>query len=91
MAQSYKFLHVSVIVFKVLAWLALAVQVVMGAILVITGGEPVLIGGAEINARIVGLLNFVAAALYFFSFWLMSSLIRLWLDIREHLGGSATS
>ena len=87
MAQPYKFLRVSVTVFKVLAWVTVAVQVVTGLILIVTGGEPVLIGGIEIPARLVGVLNFVAAGLYFFSLWLMSSLLRLLLDIRDRLPG----
>lgn len=85
--QSYKFLRVSITVFKVLAWVTVAVQVVTGLILVVTGGEPVLIGGVEIPARLVGVLNFVAAGMYFFSLWLMSSLLRLLLDIRDRLPG----
>jgi hypothetical protein len=32
-------------------------------------------------------LNFVAAGMYFFSLWLMSSLLRLLLDIRDRLPG----
>ncbi len=88
MPQSYKFLRVSATVFKVLAWVALVLQVIGGLILVIGGGEPVLVGGIELPARIVGVLNFVAAGMYFFSMWLMSNLITLWLDIRDHLPGS---
>lgn len=89
MPQSYKFLRVSVVIFKVLAWLALAVQVITGLILVVTGGEPVFVGGVEIPARIVGILNFVAAGMYFFSLSLMSQLIKLWLDIRDAQTGGA--
>ncbi len=91
MGKSYKFLHVSAVVFKVLAWVALAAQVVTGLILVIGGGQPVAIGGIDVPARVVGALNFVAAGMYFFSLWLMSSVIQLLLDIREQLGrGGAT-
>ena len=85
MAESYKFLRVSVTVFKVLAWVTVAVQLVTGLILIINGGDPVLIGGVEIPARLVGVLNFVAAGVYFFSLWLMSSLLRLLLDVRDRL------
>ncbi len=85
MGQSYKFLKVSVVVFKVLAWVAVAAQVITGLILVIGGGAPVAIGGIEVPARVVGILNFVAAGMYFFSLWLMSNLIHLLLDIREQL------
>ena len=87
MTQPYKFLQVSITVFKVLAWVTVAVQVVTGLMLIISGGDPVLIGGAEIPARLVGVLNFVAAGVYFFSLWLMSSLLRLLVDIRERLPG----
>ena len=86
MAQSYKFLRVSVKVFKVLAWVAMIFQVITGLVLVIGGGEAVPLGGLEIPARVVGVLNFVAAAMYFFSMWLMSSLIQLLLDIRDRQG-----
>ncbi|MBI3010258.1 MAG: hypothetical protein HYY57_04675 [Candidatus Omnitrophica bacterium] len=88
MAAPYRFLQASIVVFKVLAWIALALQVITGLILVIGGGDPILVGGVEIPARAVGLLNFVAAGLYFFSFWLMANLIHLWLDIRSHLPGA---
>ena len=87
MAKPYKFLRVSTTVFTVLAWVAVAFQVVTGMILIIQGGEPVSIGTLELPVRVVGLLNFVAAGLYFFSFWLMKSLIQLLLDIREHQPG----
>lgn len=88
MAQSYRFLRVSATVFKVLAVLVVVVQVITGLILLIGGGDLVAIGNLEIPARIVGVLNFVAAGLYFFSFWLMSNLIQLLLDIRERLPAS---
>jgi|GEM_PF-1435500 len=89
MGKSYKFLRVSATAFKVLAWVALAVQVITGLILIIGGGQPVTIGGVDVPARLVGVLNLVAAGMYFFSLWLMSSLILLLLDIREHLGGAS--
>ena len=88
MAQPYKFLRVSTTVFKVLAWVTLAVQVVTGLILVVGGGEPVFIGGIELPARMVGVLNFVAAGMYFFSLWLMSAVIQLLLELRERLPGN---
>ena len=86
MAQSYKFLRVSTVAFKVLAWVSLALQVVTGVILLVVGGEPVSIGGIGVPARVVGVLNFAQAGMSFFLLWLMANLIRLWLDIRERLG-----
>lgn len=93
MGKSSGFLRVSVKIFKVLAWLALAVQVVTGLILLIGGGEPVVIGGIDVPARAVGALNFVAAAMYWFSLQLMAHLIQLLLDIKERVcgGGSCSS
>ena len=86
MAQPYKFLGLSVKVFKVLAWVALGLQVIIGLVLIIGGGEPVSLGGIDIPARVVGVLNFVAAAMYWFSFWLMSGVIQVLLDLRAHQG-----
>jgi len=93
MAQSHKFLRVSATVFKVLAWVALVLQVVAGFILLIGGGEPVIIGGLQVPARVVGGLNFIAAGMYFFSLWLMRALVLLLLEIRERVerGGATTS
>ena len=91
MVKSYKFLRVSAKVFKVLAWVALAIQVVTGLILIIGGGEPVVIQGINVPARAVGVLSFVAGGMYFFSLWLMSGLIQLLLDIREHQSGGQSA
>ena len=74
-------LRLGVTVFKVLAWIALAVQGLMGLVLLVTGGEPVLLGGLDVPARVVGLLNVIAAVVYFFMFLLMSAVIRLLLDL----------
>ena len=51
MAQSgEKFLGVSVVVFKILAWVSLVLQVVVGMILIVGGGEPIPIGGVDVPA-----------------------------------------
>ena len=84
--MTYKFLQVSVKVFRVLAWVALGLQVVTGLILIIGGGEPILVAGVDIPARVVGLLNFVAGGVYFFSLRLTAELIQLLLDIRNRQG-----
>ena len=87
-----KFLGVSVVVFKVLAWVSLVLQVVVGLILIVGGGEPVPIGGVDVPARLVGILNCVAGAIYFFMLLLAAHVIRLLVDLRnrvEKLGGSA--
>ncbi len=85
MMQPEKVLRIGVVVFKVLAWLSLATQVAMGLYLLIQGGEPILIGDFDVPARLVGVLNFLSAAIYFFSFWLTSCLLHVLLDIRSRL------
>lgn len=87
MARPHQFLRSSVLAFRILAWVVLTVQAVTGLILVIAGGEPVFLGSLDIPARVLGMLNFVAAGLYFFFLWLIGSLIRLLLEIRERLPG----
>ena len=80
-----KLLKASITVFKVLAWLSLVIQVVVGLILLIGGGPAVPIGGVEIPARVVGVLNCVAGAIYFFLLLLVANVIRLLLDIHKKL------
>ena len=85
MASPYAFLRASVRVFRVLAWVALGIPVATGAILIVMGGEPVLWGGVDLPARAMGVLNVLAGGMYFFSMRLVSDLIQLLLDIREHV------
>ena len=82
MKQGAGFLKVSVTVFKVLAWVSLVLQVVVGVILLIGGGQAVPIGGVEIPARVVGLLNCLAGGIYFFMLLFVANVVRLLLDIR---------
>ena len=90
MKQAYQLVQVGVTVFKVLAWLSLVIQAILGIILLVTGGAPVSVGGVDVPARIVGLLNCVAAGIYFFMLSLIAQLLRLLLDIHEHMSrGSA--
>ena len=93
MKRGEKFLRAGVVVFKVLAWLSLVLQVLVGLSLLIGGGEAVPIGGVDVPARLVGILNCIAGAIYFFMLLLVANVIRLLLDIRERLekGGAPTS
>ena len=86
MNQSYGLVQRGVKVFLVLAWLSLVVQVGLGLFILVVGGEPVLIGGIDVPARLVGALNCVSGAIYFFMLLLVSRVLRLLLDIREQLG-----
>ncbi len=71
---------------KVLAWVSLVIQGIVGIMLLVTGGEPVLIGGLDIPARGVGLLNLLAAVVYFFMFLLLSAVMRLLLELHARSG-----
>ena len=90
MKKDYRFLSVGVVVFKVLAWVSLVLQVVVGLILLVGGGPAVPIGGITVPARVVGVLNCVAGGIYFFTLLLIANVICLLLDIREHVGKSGT-
>ncbi len=90
MAQPYKFLRVSTVVFKVLAWSTLALYTVSGIALIITGGPPVPLLGIEVDARLFGAVYLLAGGANFYFLWLIRSLIQLLLEIRSHLpGGTA--
>ena len=83
--QSEGFLRVSATIFKVLAWVALVLQAVMGLILVIGGGPAVPIGGIDVPARVVGVLNLLAAAIYWFLFTFISKVTQLLIDVHAHV------
>ena len=83
------FLELSFVIFKVLAWISLVVQVVVGIIVLVVGGEPVPIGGIDVPARLVGLLNCVAGAVYFFLLLLVARIIRVLLEIHKKVVGPA--
>ncbi len=90
MAKPYKFLQVSTIVFKVLAWVTLALYTVSGIALIITGGPPVPLLGIEVSARLFGAVYLLAGGANFYFLWLIRSLIQLFLEIRSQLpGGTA--
>ena len=91
MKDPYKLVRVSVKVFKVLAWVSLALQGALGLFLLVTGGEAVPIGGAEIPARAVGILNLVAASIYFYMLSLISVVLKLLVDLRDRVGGAGAA
>ena len=82
------FLEWGIVIFKVLAWLSLVIQVAVGVIVLVVGGEPVPIGTIDVPARLVGLLNCVAGAVYFFMLLLVAKLIRVLLDIHRKVVGT---
>ena len=78
-------LELGVKIFTVLAWVSLVVQVGVGLVVVVIGGDPVPIGGFDMPARLIGVLNCVGGAVYFFIFTLIAQAVRLLLEIREQL------
>ena len=86
MGRDHRLLHVSVTIFKVLAWLSLVIQVGLGVSLLVMGGPAVSVGGLDVPARVVGVLNCLAGAIYFFVLSLISAIITLLLEVREQVG-----
>ena len=85
MKQGGGLLGASVVIFKVLAWVSLIIQAGVGLVVLVVGGQPVPIVGVEVPARVVGILNCIAGLIYFFVLLLVSKMIRLLLDIHEHV------
>ena len=85
MATPERFLRPSVTVFKILAWLSLVLQVVIGLVVLVMGGDAVSFGGMDIPARVVGILNFVAAAIYFFLFMFLAHVTHVLLALYERV------
>jgi hypothetical protein len=83
MKNSGKFAGIGAVVFTILAWISLGVQLLVGLIVLIIGGEPVPIGGADIPARLIGILNLFAAAIYWFLFMFIASITRLLIDLHR--------
>ena len=85
MKDDYRMVRIGVSVFKVLAWLSLLIQGALGIVLLVTGGAPVPIGGVDVPARLVGVLNGVAAGIYFFMLLLLANVLKLLLEVRGRL------
>ena len=85
MKQSAQFLGVGRKVFKVLAWVSLVLQVAAGIFVLVVGGEPVVIGGVDVPARIVGVLNCIGGVIYFFVLLLVSHVLQVLLEIHQRV------
>jgi len=79
------FLGKGAVVFAVLAWLSLAVQVGLGLFVLVMGGPPVPIGDLDIPARLIGILNIGGAVIYWFLFMFVSKLTRLLLAVHAQV------
>jgi hypothetical protein len=76
MDKKYKLLEVSSLIFKVLAWVSLAVGIVASVIIFIGGGTPE-------APRMTGFIGLLLGIVYFFIFLVTSEVIGLLLEIRS--------
>lgn len=78
MEKKYKFLKVGSIIFKVLAWVALALGIISCVVIFIGGGTPE-------APKFTGLIGLLLGAIYFFLFHVAGCVIRILLDIKEEI------
>ncbi|MDP2910890.1 MAG: hypothetical protein Q8N76_00925 [Candidatus Omnitrophota bacterium] len=76
MGKNYKLLEVSTIVFKVLAWVSLAVGIIASIVIFIGGGTPE-------APRATGFIGILLGVVYFFMFLVTAEIIALLLDLRS--------
>ena len=88
MKSSAQFVGLGRKVFRVLAWVSLILQVAAGIFVLVVGGEPVVIGGVDVPARLVGVLNCVGGVIYFFVLLLVSHVLQVLLEIHQRHAAS---
>ena len=76
MGKNYKLLEVSTIIFKVLAWVSLAVGIVASIVIFVGGGTPE-------APRVTGFIGILLGVVYFFMFLVTAEIIALLLDIKS--------
>ena len=79
MDKDYKFLKIGVTIFKVLAWVSVAVGVISALVIFIGGGTPE-------APRATGFIGLLLGMVYFFIFTIASEAIALLLDISNRIG-----
>ncbi len=78
MGEKYKFLKIGVTIFKVMAWVSVAVGVISALV--------IFIGGGTVAApRSTGFVGLLLGLVYFFIFTVASEVIALLLDIHGKL------
>jgi predicted secreted protein len=93
--QEYKFLRIARVIFKVLSWVVLGLGIVVGIIVLVTGGNvptgAVTPQGTPIpqTPRAAGVVFMIMGALYFVAFYTLSEIIGILLDIRTTCKPSA--
>ena len=88
MKSSAQFVGLGRKVFRVLALVSLILQVAAGIFVLVVGGEPVVIGGVDVPARLVGVLNCVGGVIYFFVLLLVSHVLQVLLEIHQRHAAS---
>ena len=76
MDKKYKLLEISSIIFKVLAWVSLAIGIVAAIVIFIGGGTPE-------APRTTGFIGLLLGVVYFFIFLVTAEVIALLLEIRS--------
>jgi hypothetical protein len=76
MDKKYKLLEISSIVFKVLAWVSVAIGTVAAIVIFIGGGTPE-------APRSTGFIGLLLGIVYFFIFLVTAEVITLLLEIRS--------
>jgi len=79
MDKDYKFLKIGVTIFKVLAWVSVAVGVISAVVIFIGGGTSE-------APRATGFVGLLLGVVYFFIFTVASEVIALLLDISNRIG-----
>lgn len=79
-----KFLGISSKIFKVLAWISVAVGVISAVVIFVGGGTPE-------APRFTGFIGLLLGVVYFFIFYTTSGVIALLLDIRSKLDKGSTT
>ncbi len=95
--KEYKFLKVARTIFKVLAWLVLGLGIIVGIIVLITGGAmptgALTPQGTPIpqTPKAAGLIFMIMGALYFLILYTFSEVIAILLEIKETCKPSAAA
>jgi len=86
--KEYKFLKVARIIFKVLSWAALGLGIVVGVIVLITGGGAATIMPdaqvIESTPRAAGLVFMLMGGIYFLILYTISEIISILLDLKGY-------
>lgn len=78
MDKSHKFLGTSCTIFKVLAWISVALGIIAALVIFIGGGTPD-------APRSTGFIGLLLGAIYFFIFFTASEVIAVLLDIHNKI------